>query len=223
MKYLSITTVSLLIATTMICCSSVDTDNIIYKINRVFKYRVVVIDGKTHDTTYHKINLKVKEREFPQVFFEQTAVEWHYIDEKQGNSHLIERTGVCENKTNVYLHPPRMSYMSFTQIAPHPDVTFPLRVGNTSEGELKIVKGWDSLDGKTIKNYCTVKALKDEKIQNNVYKDCYLIEGENTNYVDELGVYHVKFWFNKDFGFVKLEYHKPDSTIVAMELMNVKS
>ena len=206
------------------CSGTVDADNHIYKPGREFYYDVYEIHHGAKDTVFHEIKLVVNEPEFPQFLFEQTAVEWHYLDIIEGDGYMKAATGVVEDSGNVYLHPPRKFYMSFAQIPPHPDIHLPVRMGNRSEHELVIEKGWgDTLNGKTIKSFLKVTGTENLVLGNNEYNDCFIFEGNTLNYADELGVYYAKYWFHKDFGFVKFHYIKPDSSAVIMELVTEKS
>lgn len=206
------------------CNSSVDADNHIYVPGREFFYDVYIIQNDAKDTVFHEIKLVVKNPEFPQSSFGQTAVEWHYLDVLEGDKYMIAPTGVVEDSGQIYLHPPRKFYMNFAQIPPHPDRTFPIRIGSRAEHELRIEKGWgDSLNGKTIKSFLEVKDPEDLVLGGHEYKNCYILEGNTLNYVDELGVYYAKYWLHKDFGYVKFHYVRPDSSSVIMELSMEKS
>lgn len=208
----------------MSCNGSVDADNHIYVPGREFHYKVYIIQNETKDTVFHDIKLVVKNPEFPQSLFGQTAVEWHYFDVKKDDGYLVERTGVAEDSGHVYLHPPRMSYMGFAQIPPHSSIHLPIRLGSRAEHELRIEKGWgDTLNGKTIKSFLEVTGLENLVLGDSEYKDCFIFEGNTLNYVDELGMYYAKYWFHEDFGFVKFHYVKPDSSVVIMELIKEKS
>ena len=51
--------------------------------------------------------------------------------------------------------------------------------------------------------------------------DCYLMEGENTNYKQELGHCKIKAWFTEEYGFVKWLYETPEDEIILFELIKV--
>jgi len=134
----------------------------------------------------------------------------------------MEKTGVVENGKRVSIHPPRFAYMSFAEIAPQPSVNFPISVGVSRETSLSIVKGWDSLNNKTIKQHEEVIAFEDINLFGRQYKNCAVTVGENINHIQEVGQYHVKYWFDKNDGFVKIVYTKPDSVRIELLLKSIK-
>lgn len=133
---------------------------------------------------------------------------------------LKETTGVDERPNYLFIHPPRLECFSFTEIPPMPEVTLPIDMTSVSNTELKIVKGFDTLNGKTITQ--THKTVRWETFSfSDTTIKCVLIEGANTNYVDELGLYKCEYLFNEYFGFVQLTYNKPNGESVKMILRSV--
>lgn len=39
--------------------------------------------------------------------------------------------------------------------------------------------------------------------------ECVVMEGANTNYLEEIGLYKRQYLFNEYYGFVQLNYYKP--------------
>lgn len=198
----------------------VSKDNKIYIPGKVFTYNVYEI-SPNKDTIPHTINLVVKKAGFSAVFG-QTPIEYHYLDIKDGGEALVEKTGITENEKRVSIHPPRFNYMAFAQIAPQPSVNLPPSVGTSREITLEVVKGWDSLNNQNIEQVENVIAIEDIKVAEKEYKNCVVTEGSNVSHIDKLGKYSIKYWFHEEYGFVKMVYTKPDSTVVILEVKEVK-
>ena len=73
------------------------------------------------------------------------------------------------------------------------------------------------MNGKTIKQ-------KSRLVKKEAYSfgdttiNCVVIEGENTNYLDKIGLYKCEYLFNEYYGYVQLNYYKPGGESVKVLL-----
>src|SRR5699024_8861788 len=77
----------------------------------------------------------------------QIGIQYIYpgvIDSTTGKD-LIETTGAIDNGERVFIHPPRMAYMTFAEIPPMPDIRRNTEIGVSSEGVLSGIKGHGNL------------------------------------------------------------------------------
>ena len=181
------------------------------------KYYVNEINAAKTDSINHIIELRVQSV----PFFNQTEIKYVYTDQiNSSGDTLIETTGVIDScDKEIFLHPPRKAYMRFSEIPPFPQISLPPALRTKKETELSIVTGYGELNGKVIKQVLIVTAKEDININKKKYSDCWVLEGENINYIDKLGNYKVRYWFNTKFGFVKMLYTKPDGSTVSLELV----
>ena len=213
MKSLFYTIVSFL----LLSCST-SQDNSIYVRGSEFLYEVEISDGNNILDT-QSILLRVPSEGVSRFTYGQTGIQYLYItlSESDGDT-LTEVTGVVESSDKIYLHPPRKDFMAFAEIPPQPQISLPLKVGNYSETELKIAKGWGELNGKKIKQSLKVAGGDELKMYGHSYDSLWLIEGKNISHLNELGQYSVTYWFDEKLGFIRMKYTKPDSTIVDLKL-----
>jgi len=132
---------------------------------------------------------------------------------------IKESTGVDEKENMIFIHPPRVGKcFSFTEIPPMPQVELPINMTSVSNIELKVVKAeFEGLNGKTIKQTHRPVRIDTFTFADTTIK-CTVITGENTNLIDELGMYKCEFYFNEHYGFVQLNYMKPNGEQVKIVL-----
>lgn len=170
------------------------------------KYKVrtsinnIAIDSST-------IELFVPETSVFDFSFGQTRIEYRYLNTK---GTLIEKTGVIENEHRIYLHPPRESFMKFTELAPHPQVNFPIQKGAFYLVDLLVGPGFGEYTGLKLKQKISVV----EKVDS-----LWVFEGVNLSESSFIKSYQIRYWFNSDLGFVKLLYQCPDNKSIEMTKM----
>lgn len=209
--------------TTLFSCSAQEKDETYYK-GREFTYQVEISERDSVLKT-HEIKLKVIGGLRAKIMTGgQTGIQYTYTDviDSTTNKPLIETTGAIDKDNRVFIHPPRMAYMTFAEIAPFPDINRKTKIGVNSEGVLSGIKGHGDLDGKQIKQVDTVVAKKDVKLLGKKYSDVWIIHGENTNYLDEIGKYKVIYWFDQNYGFIRMKYIKPNGETVDLKLKETK-
>ena len=213
---------SMIFLYTLVSCSEQDKNPIYYE-GREFTYIVEII--KDDKIRKHTLKLKVTNALWSKIMTGgQTGIEYIYkdiIDSTTGKP-LFETTGAIDKDNRVFIHPPRKAYMAFAEIPPMPNIYRNTEVGTTSESVLSVVKGHGILDGKKIKQVDTVVAKKDVKLLGKEYNDVWIIHGENTNYLDELGKYRAVYWFEQTNGFIRMKYTKPNSETVDLKLKEIK-
>lgn len=196
-------------------------DNKILKASREWTYSAVDYDklGNVNDslTLILKVDSSGKKN-----FFNQTTIIWDY--KRNGKVIESEITAAYEENNQISIHPPRELFLSFTEILPFPASGNPGYLTYESRGELHVIKYKDYkdgiLEGKIITRYLHAVDTTIYNFANKNYR-CWILEGENTNYIEELGQFKCKYLFNEDLGFVNLTYYKPDSSFVVIELKSI--
>ncbi|MEM7108842.1 MAG: hypothetical protein AAF519_11500 [Bacteroidota bacterium] len=127
-------------------------------------------------------------------------------------------TGVIETAAETWMHPFRSNQYTFTEVAPFPSVRFPLQEGKKWSSNLNIYEGWGSWENSTLTN-------------------TYWINGYDTITTEfaQLGAWHINsitqaefgssthaFWYNEEYGFVKMIIKNYRGQILQFELNHVK-
>jgi hypothetical protein len=127
--------------------------------------------------------------------------------------------GVIENVEQVWMHPFRFNQFNFTEIAPFPEIRFPLSVGNTWTGNLKILDGWGDWANTT--GYFEYEVISRDTIQTNygLIENCWHIKSKSSY---PFGNSNFEFWFHESLGFVKKEYQNYGGQTLSIELEEVR-
>lgn len=133
----------------------------------------------------------------------------------------IESTsGLIETDSLIWLHPFRGNQYAYTEVAPFPEVKISkLQVGTSWDGGvLAILLGWGGLKGKVTHNY---QVLANSKIKwnNKELLDCWEIKG--TGLHDKLGESTVNFVYQKEVGFLTMDYHFYNGYRIVFSLVEI--
>jgi hypothetical protein len=188
----------------------------IYRTGRAWNFDVYFFDNKNHINDSCSLQMFIGKGGLLSYYTGQRELKYIY-----GNccgQGFTETTGVDERPNLVSIHPPRLACFSFAEIPPMPEISLPINLTTVSNIELRIVKSQMSvLDKKTIK-----QILKQVKMETFKFADttieCMMMEGANTNYISELGLYKCEYLFNDHYGFVQLSYYKPNGESVKFVL-----
>jgi hypothetical protein len=89
-----------------------DVDNIIFTKEKTFEFDVIIKDGKVfkNNNNVSKIQMKIIGGLMPFIKYDstynQTVIQYNYFN-KNGDVISTEKTGLIENETNIWIHPPR--------------------------------------------------------------------------------------------------------------------
>mgnify|MGYP003530086358 FL=1 len=149
--------------------------------------------------------------------FGGTGLRYDY--EKCGNQPAYyEITSYIDNENYIELHPPRMGLLSFTAVLPFPNYHYPEGCVVSINGETYFEKTtFAPAKGKTI-SYKSEQKGEEIILCKGKEIECYTITGENTNHIEELGQYKVKYYFLSTLGFVRWEYFLPNNEKIILEL-----
>ncbi|MBX2887746.1 MAG: hypothetical protein KF829_03765 [Ferruginibacter sp.] len=198
------------------CSSPKNEKNSIYQQGRRWDYKVIFYNSDKTIKDTCSLSMEVKKGNFISFLSGQKNLTYSY--RHCCNKNMTESTGVEEDSTHVFIHPPRLDCFAFTEMTPMPAISLPIVIGSTKELTLKIVKStFSELSGKTISQYQKVVGKENFKYKN-TNLSTYAIEGENTSFVNEFGKYFSTFLFNEALGFVFLKYQNPNGEFVTMTL-----
>lgn len=128
------------------------------------------------------------------------------------------KTGIIENTDQIWMHPFRDNQYVFTEVAPFPDVKFPLFTGKTWSEEFNIYKGWGDWNNSSGNFNYLVEAREDIQTHFGRMEDCWKIKSEATF---PFGKSFLDFWFNEKLGFVKMNYVNYEAQKLNIELIEI--
>lgn len=185
----------------------------VYKPETSYSYQVIQING--NGDTVNNCSLQMST--LKNSVFGGTGLRYDY--EKCGNQPAYyEITSYIDNENYVELHPPRMGMLSFTAVLPYPNYHYPEGCVVSINGETYFEKTtFKPARNKTI--FYKSEQKDSETINHNGKEiECYTITGENTNHIEELGQYKVKYYFHSSLGFVRWEYTLPNNEKIILQL-----
>lgn len=215
-KYTYFITLIFLLITVSSCSNAQNKSSNIYSENREWTFNAKFTDNKGIPLDSCFIKMKVSKPHLVSFIAKQIPIIYTYeINAKK----YEEKTGVEENESGVFIHPPRLGIFSFLQVPPMPSITYPLNSIVEKEIELNTLKSeFKPASGKKIKqqlkqnNEIVTWLFKNQEIE------CVKVVGQNINYTEEIGTFKAEYWFNEVYGFVKMRYVKPDNTVLEITL-----
>lgn len=126
-------------------------------------------------------------------------------------------TGFIESEEKIWLHPPRTHRFKYiTQLAPYPQVQFPLVLGDTIKGSINMVGNWGAWNGKST-SYELVLTSKEYSA---MYQDSlWVLQGRGVLEQDTATVTHR---FSETKGFVESLYENNRGVYFYMKLKEVE-
>lgn len=188
--------------------------NIIYK----FEYNIEKGDSITKGVIY----LGCLGKEFKTSSEPQYAITWtHDIDFLKRR---IRSTGILENETRVWLHPPRTDMFSILEYSPFPEIQYPLQIGNKWNWSLTPGRNWIS-EELGITEDITLRYQFVIKAEINVFiaalrssQTCFLVQGES---IDNNGYSSFEGCYSSELGFVKMIFSNRDGSIITFNLNDI--
>ena len=129
-----------------------------------------------------------------------------------------EVTGVIENKQKTWMHPFRSNQYVFTEVAAFPMVKFPLEAGKTWDSNLNIHQGWGKWSNTTVNNKYEVIGYETVETEFKTLKAWHIRGRTLADFGDSVH----DFWYNEDFGFVKMLVRNYENQVLSIELSSMK-
>jgi len=127
--------------------------------------------------------------------------------------------GVIENVEEIWMHPFRFNQFNFTEVAPFPEIKFPLNIGKTWTGQLRIMEGWGDWTNYSGNFEYEVVANEGITTKFGSIENCWHIKSKS-NY--PFGNSTLDYWFNESLGYVKKEYKNYGEQTLSIELEEIK-
>lgn len=165
---------------------------------------------------------------------DEVQIRYHFDEEsiERVNSHQLNKklvtdqwrqditTGIIENVEKIWMHPFRANQYNFTEVAPFPQVEFPLNIGKTwTDNHIHLREGWGDWSTMKVKSSFEVLALETVRTEYGEMANCWKISGIS-NF--PLGHSKITYWFHEKFGFVKLHYDNYGGQKLKIELSEIE-
>ena len=125
---------------------------------------------------------------------------------------------MIENEDQVWMHPIRHNQYIFTEVAAFPEIQFPAKIGKTWTGTISGLGGWGDWDDMTINSSYEITDHVNVMLKGGEV-ECWEIFTRSSF---ELGESKAIFYFNEDYGFVKMEYLNYENQKLIFELEKVE-
>ena len=152
----------------------------------------------------------------------QSCIEFRYIMNAGDSVSRWEKTGLIENKKNIWLHPPRLWFFRILEINPFPFIQKPYEKGNKWHWSLEIGSQWGDprwkeWEEENIENQYTYEISDVNRPIHTPLGElkCCKIDSYSES---ELGKTYLTAYFNETYGFVRLEYINIDGSTLNIEL-----
>ncbi len=143
----------------------------------------------------------------------QRKINWKFIMKDTIVTENIEETGVIDRArggsllnlifgSEIWIHPPRSSYLRLAEMVPFPNVKLPPKLGQRIDWELTPKKGWGEFEGVKVNG----KLVVSSKIffDNPIVKDtCWVIDAFGKS---KIGNFKAQYYFHEKLGFVYFFY-----------------
>lgn len=191
----------------------------IYTKGKIFTFTSTFLDDLNEIVAEEKVMLHiiggVKDK-----YTHQFKARWEYEAYPELNKEIT--IGIREDEKSIFLHQPRYGKYLFTEIAGFPSVQLPLYVGLKSKGVTKIPKNSDAYgpyQGWKVRSKTEVIGKAQVELP-----FCGKIETWKINVCSKhrKGRSSVTFFFNKDYGFVKMIFKDHSKSSLVMELIQIK-
>lgn len=150
----------------------------------------------------------------------QTIIKYDFFDGER-KVFLGEKTGVVEDSTKIFLHPPRSHFFFFNQFNPFPFVRFPIEESEYWEFEFRIPE--HALEKVQRLRIPTLKIMYKLSSKEQIRSpwgllDCYKFIATGLN--DEIETRSI-YLFNPKYGFLRMEFWTIEGVKIEMTLIDI--
>jgi len=142
----------------------------------------------------------------------------HKLNPKYQNWVNKAEEGIIENIEKVWIHPMRQNQYKFTEVSPFPEIELPIEIGKEWESTLNISNAfgeWANTSG--VSEYKIIG--RDSFYFQNNKIECWKIESKSKF---PFGTSFLNYKFNKDYGFVELNYQNYFEENLVVKLVGIE-
>jgi hypothetical protein len=155
----------------------------------------------------------------------QTGIDFRYYNKDKKQIKIFEATGLVENDKNTWTHPPRQDFFAITEFNSFPYIKAPYVVGTKWTSGLR-AGYFDSYQRFNLKwegvlnTYETLEIIDKVQLPTALgILPCFVVQGiSKSNLTDTQSL----FYYNEDYGFVKIVYDLFDKSRLEFNLKDIK-
>lgn len=199
----------------VLSCSSGNNEEYPFLTGKKFVYEVNRIEPGTPQKT-DTISFVVLPHDGIKLFLGVTKIKW-----LNAKGEEIEKRGLNVKNGGYEIQMP-ITYpildKEMSALSGHPVAYLNKAPGHSVEKQDKYIKGYGKLSGIVARQMAY--HLKDSTIiwQSQNYL-VHIYKTANVSHIDEYGVYECYYYFNKDLGFVSMNYHYPNDVNIKLTLV----
>ncbi len=133
----------------------------------------------------------------------------------------IDTTGVIENEKEVWIHPMRNNEFFKTEIAPFPQVNFPLTdsLMQKKKSSTHIIKNWGLYTNTQTKQTYSYIGTENKTYPGTGQIECHKLFGTADN--SRHGQSTLDYYFHEEYGFTEMNYLTYDGDIIQFKIIDV--
>ena len=192
-----------------------DSDNQLYTAGRIFTYAIESATESSNELPKRILYTVVDLPKSKRTNKKQTEVVISYEPDKRS----YENTGIVENASNIWLHPPRTGPFTELETCPFPYAKLPLTIGAVWKDQLSVGERWAQglWEGRMLFNIEYKVTRKQEFAMDNIKYDCWVIESTARS---EVGSSQLVILYHEEKGFMQLSYTTLGDKELALKLEN---
>ncbi len=191
-----------------------DENNLIFLQGNVFTYQVETESDLDlpDQIIYTVLGLPTKKR----TNRKQTEVVISTVPDKR----KYENTGIVDNPSNLWMHPPRSGTLKVLETCPFPYVKFPLEQGSSWSDQILIGEQWSlgMWKGKMLFDVVYSVVGKKQLEMDNIRFECWVIEATAQS---EVGATKTTITYHEDEGFVELLFNTLQGDEITFKLESI--
>jgi hypothetical protein len=193
-----------------------DLDNKIYPVGKEFLFKFSISKNDTileSETDLIKLDIIGTTKPFSEFdsSYSQTVIQFTYFD-KNKKLLLTEKTGLIENDTNIWFHPPRFKEAGILQLSAFPYI----KHNKQQKWTWKLEAGFEKYTDVHLIHYYQREKTIEYKSASLGALLCEEIIGKSES---QIGTTHSYFLYNGKIGFVLLEYFNIDGSKITLTLI----
>ncbi|HLS31264.1 MAG TPA: hypothetical protein VK021_10435 [Flavobacteriaceae bacterium] len=204
----------------VISCQSQNTETP-YKVGNSYLYKVTVKDSNSEVIIIDTLKFTIKKKGVIGGIFGMNMAEWTSAKSPDNK----QERGINIDKNSVEIQPPAgFDYLENENIviAGYPSFSAEMLVGSTSESDHFFPKSYGKLAGKELKQHKVVRDSAEVKFKEEMI-NCKVTAYKNLSLIDEFGQYHLKAFYNNEYGFIRMDYTYPNEKELRFQLVDIES
>lgn len=197
-------------------------DNSIYSKEIVYTYNYSIVKNGKSETG--KLYLGCLGKLWPIKEQKQYAIIWtkeiKILDEKSW------QTGVIEDSSRIFMHPPRINEFKILEYSPFPYVKFPLKTKNSWDWKLALGKFWENKELNVLANdtlHYNYQIVKKDQKYFSFAKSMLTFHVIKSHSINPKFKSEFVGHFSENYGFLYCQFQNIDNSIITLELININS